>query len=97
MLTRKTKNETLQQVQLDMTFGDALGKKLALLWLRGPFIDVEQLVGRQVLAVTNLVVESSGEAAEWFEGGHGAAAVLTVDGLTVLEPAKEVENGYALA
>jgi len=93
--TRKAKDETLQQVRLDMTFGDTLGKRLALLWLRAPFLDTEQLVGRQILAVTNLVLKSGSEAAEWFE--DGAAAVLTADGLTVLEPAKEVEIGYFLA
>lgn len=93
--TRKAKDDNLQQVRLDMTFGDTLGKKQALLWLRAPFLDAEQLVGRQILAVTNLVVESGSEAAEWFE--DGTAVVLTVDGLTVLEPAKEVEIGYSLA
>jgi len=32
-------------------------KKLALLWLQSPLLDIEQLLGRQLLAVTNLAVE----------------------------------------
>jgi hypothetical protein len=93
--TRSERDATLREVRLDVNFGDGVGKKLALLWLRQPFLDVEQLVGRQILAVTNLAVEPGSEAANWFE--NGTAAILTVNGKTVLEPAKEVEIGYRLA
>ena len=85
----------LQAVPLDVNFGDKIGKKLALLWLRANSLDVEQLMGRQILAVTNLAVGLNNEAANWFE--RDAAAVLTVNGKTVLEPAKETEIGYSLA
>lgn len=87
--------DAFRKVRLEMTFGDTLGQKSALLLLRAPFLDTEQLVGRQTLAVTNLVVQYGTDAAEWFE--DGAAVVLTANGLTVLEPAKEVINGYCLA
>jgi len=93
--TQSEEDATIQEVRLDLDFGDKIGKKLALLWLRVPLLDVELLVGRQILAVTNLAVESGGQAEDWFE--DGAAAVLTVNGLTVLEPAKEVESGFRLA
>ena len=93
--TQKAQDATIWEVRLDVNFGDEVGKKLALLWLQSPLLDVEQLLGRQLLAVTNLAVEPGSEAANWFE--DGAAAVLTVNGKTVLEPAKEVEIGYRLA
>ena len=93
--TQRKKDETLQEVRLDLDFGDKIGKKLGLLWLRAGLLNVEQLIGRQILAVTNLTVESGTEIANWFD--NGAAAVLTVNGITVLEPAKEVKIGYSLA
>jgi hypothetical protein len=93
--TRSARDATLREVRLDVNFGDEVGKKLALLWLQQPFLDVEQLLGRQILAVTNLAVEPGSVTANWFE--NGTAAILTVNGKTVLEPAKEVEIGYRLA
>ena len=94
-LTQDELDSTIKEVRLDLDFGDKVGKKLGFLWLRVPILDVEQLLGRQVLAVTNLAVESGGEAAKWFE--DGTVAVLTVNGKTVLEPAKDVQIGYCLA
>jgi len=93
--TQSKQDGTLQKVRLDLNFGDKIGKRLALLWLRVPFLRAELLMGRRILAVTNLTVDSGSEAANWFE--DSAAAVLTVNGKTVLEPAKEVELGYCLA
>lgn len=90
------RDATLQQIRLDVDFGDTVGKKHALMWLRAPFLDTSQLVGRQLLAVTNLAAPSSdSDAVKWFE--DGAAAVLTVNGRTILEPAKVVDNGFCLA
>jgi hypothetical protein len=93
--TRSARDATLREVRFDVNFGDEVGKKLAILWLQQPFLDVEQLLGRQILAVTNLAVEPGSETSTWFE--NGTAAILTVNGKTVLEPAKEVEIGYRLA
>ncbi|KAF7977568.1 hypothetical protein HWV62_3374 [Athelia sp. TMB] len=87
-----TRGPNLQQVKIDLDCGNVVGKKSAILWLRTPFLDVVQLVGRQLLAVTNLGLDN---AAEWY--GEGTAAVLTVNGRTILEPAKPVENGFCLA
>ncbi|KZP11650.1 hypothetical protein FIBSPDRAFT_937371 [Athelia psychrophila] len=83
----------LQQVRFIVDFGSTAGKRTAIVWLRAPFLDTAQLVGRQLLAVMNL--SADGAAAEWFP--DGAAAILTVNGRTVLEPAKSVENGFCLA
>jgi hypothetical protein len=94
-LTQGELDATIKGVRLDLDFGNKVGKKLGLLWLRTPILDVEQLLGRQILAVTNLAMESGSEAAKWFEAG--GVAVLTVNGKTVLEPAKEVQIGYCLA
>ena len=87
-----TRGPSLQQIKIDLDCGDTVGKTSAILWLRAPFPDAAQLVGRQLLAVTNLGLDG---AAEWYE--EGTAAVLTVNGRTILEPAKPVENGFCLA
>jgi hypothetical protein len=92
---QKNLNATLQEVRLLLDFGDKIGKKPGVLWLRAPFLDADQLLGRQILAVTNLAIELGSEPANWFE--DGAAAVLTVNGKAVLEPAKTVDLGYYLA
>jgi len=91
-ITEVAQESDLQQIRLDLDFGDIIGKMAAVLWLQSPFLDAEQLVGRQLLAVTNL---SPDDEAKWYL--EGVAAVLSVNGRTVLEPAKTVENGFCLA
>lgn len=84
-------NPNIHPARLIVDFGSTVGKKTAIMWLRtpGPSLDTAQLIGRQLLAVTNLTGN------EWFQ--DGAVAVLTVNGRTVLEPAKTVDNGFGLA
>jgi hypothetical protein len=53
---------------------------------------LQTLVGRQVIAATNLdAARSDG----FFE--EDMAAILTVNGVATVEPAKVVENGFKLA
>jgi hypothetical protein len=78
-------------------FGPARGIVKSRMWLR-PIVLAENgnicenLQGRHVLAVTNLDGSSSDGLYE-----AGAAAILTVNGYTTLEPAKKADNGYKLA
>jgi hypothetical protein len=72
-------------------FGPIRGTMKSRMWLlESGFL--ETLVGRQVVAVTNLdAARSDG----FFE--EDMAAVLTVNGAATVEPAKVVENGFKLA
>lgn len=85
----------LLRVRMKVDFGDVVGQKDAIAWFRQPCVDPDHLAGRQILAVTNLSVGAEAEGGSWFE--DGIAAVLTVNGKTIVEPAKEVTNGYRLA
>ena len=77
-------------------YGAKRGSLKSRMWLRseaaanGSFL--EKLKGRQVIAVTNLDASDSDERFE-----AGVAAILTLNGLTTVEPAKTCEDGYKLA
>lgn len=79
-------------------FGHIRGIMRARLWLLPPVVVdtknnlLKNLVGRQIVAVTNLDAASCEGLFE-----EDMAAVLTVKGMTTVEPAKGVENGYRLA
>ena len=70
-------------------FGESMGPHRAQAILNNTvFKSIHLLLNMQLLAVTNLASDASETA---------RTAVLTVGGLAVLQPAKEVENGYLLA
>jgi hypothetical protein len=77
-------------------FGSLRGILKSSSWLRSESIQngalLKSLEGRQVIAVTNLDSSDSGNLFD-----VDTAAVLTVNGLTTIEPAKRVENGFRLA
>lgn len=70
-------------------FGDCFGVKNAYDVLdRTVFASVQTLLHRQLLAITNLACDVD----------HSAhSAILSVGGMAVLQPAKQVANGYLLA
>jgi hypothetical protein len=101
----KAESDQAVPIPLIADFGTVVGQKDAVAYLRPGFISAKELVGRQILAVVNLEVPPSpssstdeGQASDTGTGTDGEAAlVLTVGGITTVEPAKEVENGYHLA
>jgi len=98
----KADSDQARPIPLTADFGTGVGQKNAVAYLRPGFISLKELVGRQILAVVNLEVPSSStDEDQASTTGTGTAAegalVLTVGGITTVEPAKEVENGYHLA
>lgn len=85
-----------RQLQLKVDFGDVVGQMTSLIWLRTTSFDIDQLIGRQILAITNITADAGSETAELFNDSNNIA-VLTVSGRATLEPAKVVPNGYCLA
>jgi hypothetical protein len=96
-----------EPISLEVDFGDGCsdgaggGKKKALVYLRSGFISPEELVGRQILAATNVVMPPAGAVEGNNNQQEGSATeptvlVLTVGGKATVEPAKVVENGYRL-
>ena len=82
-------NDCLSAHDLTIDFGDNLGPQSAQAILNNKvFTSIQDLLSMQLLAVTNLASDGSGTA---------RIAVLTVGGLAVLQPAKQVANGYLLA
>lgn len=70
-------------------FGESMGHQRAQVILNNMvFKSSHLLMNMQLLAVTNLAGDDRETA---------RTAVLTVGGLAVLQPAKEVTNGYLLA
>ena len=89
-------------IPLTINFGVEVGHKHALVYLRPGFIQPDELLGRQILAVTNVeaVQPTDGTKQDASVLGVGVESnilVLTVGGKTTVEPAKEVENGFCLA
>lgn len=83
------KNECLSAHEVTIDFGESLGPQSARAILNNKvFTSIQDLLNMQLLAVTNLASEGKGTA---------RIAVLTVGGLAVLQPAKQVANGYLLA
>jgi hypothetical protein len=95
-----------EPVSLEVDFGGSGGdtavggKKKALAYLRSGFISPEELVGRQILAATNVEMPPAepeeGQNKQEASATEPAVLVLTVGGKTTVEPAKVVENGYKL-
>lgn len=82
-------NDCLSAHEVTIDFGESLGPQSAQAILHNKvFASIQDWLNMQVLAVTNLSSD---------EGGTARVAVLTVGGLAVLQPAKEVANGYLLA
>lgn len=83
---------SLQQWYVTLDFGQQLGCKQGKAILDSKvFKSKDSILNRQVLAVTNLLPSAS------LLGTSTEAAVLTVAGKALLQPAKEVTNGYKLA
>ena len=83
------KTDCLSAHEVTIDFGESLGPQSAQAVLNNKvFTSVQDLLNMQLLAVTNLASEG---------GGTTRIAVLTVGGLAVLQPAKQVANGYLLA
>ena len=100
----KADSDQALPIPLTADFGTVVGQKDAVAYLRPGFISPKELVGRQILAVVNLEVPPSPSSSideDQASTGTGTAGegalVLTVGGITTVEPAKEVENGYHLA
>ena len=103
-LPDKVDSDQAVPIPLTADFGSVVGQKDAIAYLRPGFISPKELVGRQILAVVNLEVPPSpsssteeGQTSTTETGTAEGALVLTVGGITTVEPAKEVENGYHLA
>lgn len=82
-------SDCLSAHEVMIDFGESVGPRRAQAILNNTvFTSIQLLLNIQLLAVTNLASDES-EAAR--------TAVLTVGGLAVLQPAKQVANGYSLA
>ena len=78
----------LHTYDLQIDFGSSIGVQQAVAILNSRvFETAEALLSRQLLAVVNLLAES----------GATQVSVLSVAGKAVLQPAKQVDNGYILA
>ena len=80
----------LKHMQIDL---GADGVQDAVGFFR-PELASQELSGQQVMVLTNL---SSTDIQAYFEGSTATAAICTVAGRALLQPAKPVENGYKLA
>ena len=82
--------QSIARLLLQIDFGD--GPVASAAWMAQDF-PIERLLGRQVLALTNLCPE---DLSAHF-GSKVAAVVCSVAGKALLEPAKPVRNGFKLA
>ena len=82
-------NDSVSAHEVTIDFGESLGPQSAQAILNNRvFSSIQDLLNMQLLAVTNLS-SNGGETAR--------ISVLTVGGLAVPQPGKEVANGYLLA
>lgn len=82
-------SDRLSAHEVMIDFGEGMGPQRAQAILNNTvFKSIHLLLKAQLLAVTNLTNDESDTA---------RTAVLTVGGLAVLQPVKEVANGYLLA
>lgn len=83
---------SLQEWTVTLDFGQKLGVLQGKAMLNSSvFASREDMLNRQILAVTNLIPQGA------TDDSLLEAAVLTVAGRALLQPAKEVANGYKLA
>lgn len=86
--------EAVNQVFYRINLGDELGTRRCIARLHAT-TPPEAFVGKQVLVLTNLDLESKEQL---FGVANGEEVILcTVAGVSILEPAIPVENGYKLA
>ena len=83
---------SLQEWTVSLDFGQKLGVIQGKAMLNsGVFASQEDMLYKQILAVTNLVPQDA------IDDSLVEAAVLTVAGRALLQPAQAVANGYKLA
>jgi hypothetical protein len=91
-----TREDGLVRCDGTVDFGSTRGVSKASAWLRSESVKDEDLLksvqGHQVIAATNL---EGSDVKDLFDAD--TAAILTVNGLTMVEPAKHVEDGFKLA